>query len=283
MSRVAGRVCGTFRYKLLGQTVHFTSDPENIKAMLTAQFSDFDLGHVRRAIVGEVLGDGIFVQDDSRPRNRGAARTESVQSTCGAGGRRWTAPVNIQEMFVRLTMDTASEVLCGESVNSQLAATTDQYSEASSFGANFDQAQFHVAKKFRLVEWHWLHNPPEYQANIRVINAFAKRYVDMALAKGSACESKTPEKEKYIFLRALAKQPSDPVELRAQTLNILLAGRDTTASLTTLLGVPRNAPQTASLRETSLRRPRHLRHLRESKRDQLLETQGLPIPAVYSQ
>jgi len=38
-------------------------------------------------------------------------------------------------------------------------------------------------------------------------------------------------KEKYIFLEALATQTQDPIELRSQLLHILLAGRDTTASL----------------------------------------------------
>ena len=41
----------------------------------------------------------------------------------------------------------------------------------------------------------------------------------------------TDKKEKYIFLEALAEEVRDPVELRSQLLNILLAGRDTTASL----------------------------------------------------
>lgn len=38
-------------------------------------------------------------------------------------------------------------------------------------------------------------------------------------------------KEKYIFLEALASETQDPIELRYQLLHILLAGRDTTASL----------------------------------------------------
>ncbi len=37
--------------------------------------------------------------------------------------------------------------------------------------------------------------------------------------------------QKYTFLEALASETRDPIELRSQLLNILLAGRDTTASL----------------------------------------------------
>jgi hypothetical protein len=59
MAKETGRVCETFQTSLLGQKVYFTSDPKNIQAMLATQFQDFDLGPVRRAIMGKVLGDGI--------------------------------------------------------------------------------------------------------------------------------------------------------------------------------------------------------------------------------
>lgn len=39
------------------------------------------------------------------------------------------------------------------------------------------------------------------------------------------------EKERYVFLYELAKHTSDPVQIRSELLNVLLAGRDTTASL----------------------------------------------------
>jgi cytochrome P450 len=37
--------------------------------------------------------------------------------------------------------------------------------------------------------------------------------------------------ERYVFLNELAKSTNDPKQLRDELLNILLAGRDTTASL----------------------------------------------------
>lgn len=38
------------------------------------------------------------------------------------------------------------------------------------------------------------------------------------------------KKDRYVFLEALTQETQDPLELRSQILNILLAGRDTTAS-----------------------------------------------------
>ena len=54
------------------------------------------------------------------------------------------------------------------------------------------------------------------------------------MRKSSSSEKLAEEgghKQRYVFLEELASQTRDPVELRAQLLNILLAGRDTTASL----------------------------------------------------
>jgi cytochrome P450 len=80
---------------------------------------------------------------------------------------------------------------------------------------------------------YWVHNPKEYKENNQVVNDFVKHYVDLALRKGFEQKKaeKAQGKEKYVFLEELALQTRDPEELRAQLLNILLAGRDTTASL----------------------------------------------------
>jgi cytochrome P450 len=69
------------------------------------------------------------------------------------------------------------------------------------------------------------------------VHAFVDYYVQKAL--NTELGEKTPNlskrgnngKEKYVFLEALSQTTRDPVELRDQLLNILLAGRDTTASL----------------------------------------------------
>ena len=60
---------------------------------------------------------------------------------------------------------------------------------------------------------------------------FIDHFVRLALSKDNREKEKELEggsKEKYVFLEALATQTQDPIELRSQLLNILLAGRDTT-------------------------------------------------------
>ncbi|CAK4032293.1 Cytochrome P450 52A12 [Lecanosticta acicola] len=255
MTKRLGRECSTFSYNVLGQTIFFTCDPKNIQAMLATQFQDFDIGATRRAILIETLGDGIFAQDGKKwEHSRAMLRPNFVREQISdlemeerhvknlmhvlpvRSGDGWTEFTEIQTLFFRLTIDTATDFLFGDSVLSQIAEadqTTSQPRDERAFSGNFDSAQLHMAKKFRLVDMHWLYNPKEYKANRTVINDFVNHYVDLALQKGLTSKTSPDDEKKghYVFLEALAQQTSDPVELHAQLLNILLAGRDTTSSL----------------------------------------------------
>lgn len=59
MSKLTGRECSTWKTSLFGQDIWFTSEPENIKALLATKFDDFGLGPARRGNMIATLGDGI--------------------------------------------------------------------------------------------------------------------------------------------------------------------------------------------------------------------------------
>ncbi|KAF7587481.1 hypothetical protein BBP40_007178 [Aspergillus hancockii] len=89
-----------------------------------------------------------------------------------------------------------------------------------------------MQKRFRLQGLYWLHNPKSFQDNIKEIHYFADFCVQNALERARRRKSDdTAPRERYIFLDELINVTKDPIELRSQLLNILLAGRDTTASL----------------------------------------------------
>lgn len=150
----------------------------------------------------------------------------------------WTSLTDIQTLFFRLTIDTATEFLFGESVNSLVEEMPGYSSNKTglekAFASNFDSAQRHMAQGFRLGDKYWLHNPKEFKENNKIVHQFVDYYVDLALKGNLNTEKKMEEgqkKEKYVLLEALGQQTRDPLELRGQLLNILLAGRDTTSSL----------------------------------------------------
>jgi hypothetical protein len=53
----------TFKQSLLGSSIIVTYNPENLRAVLAAQFQDFELGPKRRNIFFPMLGNGIFTAD----------------------------------------------------------------------------------------------------------------------------------------------------------------------------------------------------------------------------
>jgi cytochrome P450 len=139
MSELHGREVSTFKNYILFQDVYFTSDPKNIQALLATQFNDFGLGPARIGNMSQTLGSGIFTQD-GKPweHSRALLRPNFVRDQVSdleleenhvqnmfkvmpIQSDGWTAETNIQQLFFRLTIDSATEFLFGESVDSQLS------------------------------------------------------------------------------------------------------------------------------------------------------------------
>ena len=252
----------TYSINLLGRNVIFTADPENIKAVLALQFKDFHLPPTRTGTFTALLGKGIFTTNGKAwEHNRALLRPNFAReqvsnleleerhnqhllralslSKSSTPDKGWTDFVDLNPLFFRLTLDTSTEFLFGESVNTQLAAlpgtkpTPDQL-QREHFGEAFDSAQFFISKQNRLGKRWWLLTRSKgFTDDCLACQDFIDHYVRLALQQDPT-KPRDPEKgahSKYVFLDELAQQTRDPVELRSQLLHILLAGRDTTASL----------------------------------------------------
>jgi len=132
-------------------------------------------------------------------------------------------------------LDSATEFLLGESVDSLLSPELNPTGAASggkeemSFAQAFNVSQAYLVQRSRLRELYWIINPKRFRDANAIVHRLIDRYVDMALHPEKRAK-KAPE-GKYVFLDAIAAETKDPKHLRDQTLNILLAGRDTTAGL----------------------------------------------------
>lgn len=143
----------------------------------------------------------------------------------------WTELTDLQPLFFRLTLDSATEFLFGESINSQLVDGPDkpEDGEEFSFAYAFDRSQYILSMAARLGNNYWLVHTPQFHRMVKKVHSLVDYFVQLALSQNVA-KSGVPEQGKYVFLHALAQETRDPYELRSQILNILLAGRDTTAS-----------------------------------------------------
>lgn len=164
----------------------------------------------------------------------------------------WTDQKDIQTLFFRLTIDSATEFLFGESVDSQPAAMREGYAPED-FAYYFDKSQWFSAQRGRFEGLAWLISNEESRESNRKVHEFVDGFVQKALK--AVQDEKKGDVEKpshYVFSHALAAATQDPIELRSQLLNILLAGRDTTASLLswTVLLLARHPDVFQRLRQT---------------------------------
>ncbi|KAG7196076.1 uncharacterized protein KQ657_000087 [Scheffersomyces spartinae] len=232
-----------------GMKVLATMDPDNIKALLATQFTDFGLGD-RHAHFLPTLGNGIFTLDGegwkhSRQVLRPQFAREQVAHVKSLEPHiQWFAdhirakkgmPFDIQELFFRFTIDTATEFLFGDSVHSLWddeigKVDTRSIQGKDTFASDFNVVQVYLAARAYSQSLYWLHNSREFKRLTKKVRDFGRHYVDEVLAL-SEDELDKRSNSGYIFLYELAKKTRDPVALLDQALNILVAGRDTTAGL----------------------------------------------------
>ncbi|KAK8035337.1 hypothetical protein PG993_010332 [Apiospora rasikravindrae] len=219
----------TLKQIFLATPAYGTVDPENLEAILSTKFQDFDNGP-RRDITFPMFGDGIFTQDgEAWRKSRDMLRPqlfhrhyEDLEVFKGPVDDLLDAlpesgVVDLQPLFFRLTLDVTTAFLFGESVHS-LRSTTHRFADA------FDAAQQTVAKRFRLLDLYWLVGGKSFHRACDEVRQFADEIIDQNLAKNDA----PGENE---FLHTVAKESVDRTALRGQIINILTAGRDTTACL----------------------------------------------------
>lgn len=332
----------TFIVSLGGELVIYTSESENIKAILATQFGDYDLGKTRHALLHTLMGDGIFTLDGQgwahsrallRPQfskervSHLSTLERSFQQLKEIVKRRVAlkGDVDIQELFFMLTMDTATDLLYGESVDS-LGDCLEEVKREIRKQSHVMQAEKHIlrsrvyhsnvigenqeadnekragndtensffshdhfpspvpsrdsshlevsisedirkaypaalttalefsALRSKLQRFYWIWGDllfrNKFHSAVNTVHAFSNHFVNQAL-KLSPQELQMKSAEKYTFLYELAQSTRDPATIRDQLINILIAGRDTTAALLSFvfLALVANPEKLAKLRQ----------------------------------
>ncbi|KAF4629656.1 hypothetical protein G7Y89_g8490 [Cudoniella acicularis] len=249
---------GCYTYRLdspFSSSVIYTADPANTKAILNTQINDFEFGPIRGEVARQALGHGILTSEGEtwahyrrqlKPHfareyissledaeHHLAIFLKTLPPTNEASG--WTeTDVDVVPTLQRFTLDTATELLFGQSINCQTKALTGEggVDDVDFSGAMRHLAQF-LALRARLDMFAWILPTGKYRQACKDMQSFAARYVNAALddtAKGSSSGVKD-EKKRTALLYALLDDTQDPIELRDQILQLLIGGRNTTATL----------------------------------------------------
>jgi cytochrome P450 len=128
--------------------------------------------------------------------------------------------------------------LFGESVES---LSSESSAASSDFADHFNTALDGLSFRATIGPFRLLHFSAKFRESVQAARGFVHCFAQKALEYRATLESeKHPANSveshtQYVFLHELAKQTSDTNEITDQLLNILLAGRDTTASLLSMV------------------------------------------------
>jgi len=176
-----------------------------------------------------------FARDQVSDLDLEERHVQSLMQVLPSSEGGWTSIVDIEAMFFNLTIDSATEFLFGESVESQLANVPGYVApnpKAKDFPFHFDRAQRAITQGIRLQDLWWLAHTKQFKESCKACHEFIDHIVHQALSKEKPTSQQiSTGKQKYVFLDGLMESTRDPLELRFHLISILLAGRDTTASL----------------------------------------------------
>lgn len=233
----------TIRTKVMFTYVYHTAEPENIKTILATNFNDWNLPDIRKRKLIPLLGQGIFTSDGAAwQHSRGLLRPNfasvqvrnldifesHIQHLLKAIPRD-SSTIDLQDLFFRYTIDSATEFLFGESVNYLAPGASVEL--GASFAEAFARAQVRVAEASRTLGLSdLLGGRAQFRKDTKFVHDFVDRYIERRL-KFHNSKFSEDEGDRYVFLNELVKETQDPLQIRAELLNVLLAGRDTTAGL----------------------------------------------------
>lgn len=195
----------------------------------------------RRQIMLPLLGDGIFTQEGAAWKHSRELLRPQFAHKQYDDLEIFNEPIDdlieiisqaegtfdLQPLFFRLTLDVTTAFLFGESTRS---LRTPVSAGEQTFASSFSTAQEYVAKRFRLLSLYWLIGGKKFQQACDRVHHFADQIIDRSLSRDSTEDQK---QAKYVFLDSLAQKTPDRTALRGQIINLLTAGRDTTACLLT--------------------------------------------------
>ncbi|KAA1472049.1 cytochrome P450 [Dentipellis sp. KUC8613] len=266
----ANRYGWTFNTRTFFEDKYQTMEPDNIKAILASSFSSFEKGPLFATQMRDLFGTGVFNSDgDLWKFHRSMTRPfftrerlsdfdmfdRHAQEAIRLLGERLGEgqPVDFQDLASRFTLDTATDFLFGSDVRSLSAelphsssslspcSKSNEEHPANTFARAFLQTQSRLALRSRYgPAW------PLYELfdgsvakNMRIVKGYVDPIVAKALERAETNQhilDKTDGQdmnEAETLLDHLVAQTKDPVILRDETLNILLAGRDTASLLQT--------------------------------------------------
>ncbi|KAF2804100.1 cytochrome P450 [Mytilinidion resinicola] len=254
----------TVALRILGSTNIVTADPRNLQVMLATKSAEWSIGDDRtneKKGMGRLLGRGVFTTEgeewkDSRGMLRGAFERKWVEDVSlferhvkelieaieveENKEEEGLVEVDLQPLFGKLSLDISTEFLFGESTSTLAAGGSG---EGEAFARAFDYCQNPFMADGMTV-WNFL-----LEVIQELTPAYFTNFVDTLISR-ALTQPPNPTHPTFLSTLSTHDPAPSPLRLRSECLNILLAGRDTTAALLSNLvwSLSRSAPTLTRLR-----------------------------------
>ncbi|TVY81905.1 Cytochrome P450 monooxygenase fsdH [Lachnellula suecica] len=252
-----------------GTTIINTMDKLNIQQVLSLGHQDYSKPD--RSMFAPFFGKGIFMEEGAAwKHSRDMIKpifSRAELSDMDAFQRhvdrfikivpRDGTPVDLQPLLKKLFLDSSTEFIFGESMDSQLpgdpnnsAALLRAFDEAF-VGAGKRRAAGKLARVKLAFDKSW-------KVCLQQVHAFVDRHVERALSISIQEDEESAQasgQKRHILLHEMAKHIRDPVDLRFRVLNIFIPALDSIAILVgnVLFHLARNPEAWSQLRKESAR------------------------------
>ena len=200
--------------------------------------ADYCLG-TRRGAMFPFCGEGIFTQEGEPWRHSRELLRRPFLKTHYRNLHGFLGPiiyimsklpvsevVDLQPLFFQFTLTTTTALIFGEPTDGS------RNEKDKRFASSVNHASFVSALRMRLMNFYWIYSTPSYDRSCRYIKQYADDLVQRALKMPTKASSEESA-ENCGFIHDLYAEMQNPELVRDQLVNILLAGRDTTACLLT--------------------------------------------------
>ncbi|MQM12530.1 hypothetical protein Taro_045448 [Colocasia esculenta] len=245
---------GAFRVSHFTRNYVYLVDPADVEHILRTNFANYSKGSYTYELVNDLLGDGIFAVDGGKWRQqrklasfefttrnlreysigvfrRNATALALVISEAAASNRA----VDIQDLFMKSTLDSIFKVGFGV----ELDTLSGSNKEGSRFAEAFDASGEVIVRRYFDFLWKIkrilnIGAEAELKEHLKVINDFVYKVIRSKTQQQiSAPRDASVMRREDILSRFLAQKEEcvemDMKYLRDIVLNLVIAGRDTTA------------------------------------------------------
>ncbi|KAK4063479.1 uncharacterized protein Triagg1_9356 [Trichoderma aggressivum f. europaeum] len=225
---------GTYWFNSTGKWMLITTEPENLKALLSTRFEDWPMKSLRQQVSILTLGPhSIFAVNGPEWHHARAmirpsfVRNQIADLECTdrhvenflARLPRDGSKFDMNKLLYHFTMDVSTDFMFGYSTS----ILTSPTQESLEFMTAFDYLLTTSTNRARL-GWLALLKPDrKFDEYVKITQQFVDRHVSQALAQEKM-------ERPYIFMNEIIKSGASHREVRDQVFSLILGGRDTSAS-----------------------------------------------------